>query len=136
MFITLTLFVCIHMGGQNVWPQTTLMPFLGSNIYVLPAFKRLIRYLPWKISIYMQWANLYPLTCCRHELIGDLTQERAALFQQTDQEGTQKLKENIREAHASFFKSLMQGKKEQWYARTMITVQCALMRACVCKNVV
>lgn len=49
----------------------------------------------------------------RHELIGDLTQERAALFQQTDQEGTQKLKENIREAHASFFKSLMQGKKEQ-----------------------
>lgn len=47
----------------------------------------------------------------RHELIGDLSKDRAALYQQTDMEGSQKIKENIQEAQADFFKGLMQGKK-------------------------
>lgn len=54
---------------------------------------------------------MHPWTCCRHELIGDLSKDKAALFQQTDMEGTQKIKENIRETQADFFKSIVQGKK-------------------------
>ncbi|KAG7165258.1 hypothetical protein Hamer_G024935 [Homarus americanus] len=47
----------------------------------------------------------------RLELIGDISKEKEALFQQTDVDGSSKIKNSIRETHLEYFRSLTRDKK-------------------------
>lgn len=47
----------------------------------------------------------------RRELIGDISDDQKALYHQVDVDGSNKIKESIKETHMAFFKSLSGDKK-------------------------